>query len=119
MVVVPADVCCGDRIDAVVIPEMGDQAIGDGLVEQARLNIFEVGECLGISLPGFLRVATDDLLVTALPGHEQASSVHPRPPATRCQELACDKNNREGNVPFANGTPTGADVPQLGDRSAP
>jgi hypothetical protein len=28
-------------------------------------------------------------------------------------------NNREGIIPFATGTPTGADVPRLGDRSAP
>jgi len=27
--------------------------------------------------------------------------------------------NREGSIPFAIGTPTGADIPWLGDRSAP
>ncbi len=32
---------------------------------------------------------------------------------------ALDIDNREGSFPFLNGIPTGADVPKLGDRSAP
>ncbi len=33
--------------------------------------------------------------------------------------MACERSDREGSIPFAIGTPTGADVPQLGDRPAP
>jgi hypothetical protein len=109
----------GDHVDAVAIPEMGDQAISDGLVEQTRLEALEIGERFGVSLTGFLRVAPDNLLETAVLGHGQASSEHLRSPATRRCEMACDMNNREGSIPFANGTPAGAHVPQLGDRSAP
>jgi hypothetical protein len=90
---------------------MGDQAVGDGRVEDSRLKVFERGERFGVSLTGFVRVAADDFLEAAVLGHEQAPSEHHRPPATQCCEMACDMNNREGSIPFAIGTPTGADVP--------
>jgi hypothetical protein len=109
----------GDRVDAVVIPEMGDQTLTDGLVKHPGLEPFKVGERFGVALTGVVRVAPDNLLETAVLGHGQASSFHPRPPVTRVLRDGLDIDNREGNFPFANGTPTGADVPQLGDRSAP
>ena len=68
-----------DGVDAVVIPEMGDQTLSDGLVRHPGLEPFKIGERLGVALTGFLSVAADDLLETAVPGHGQASSLHLRP----------------------------------------
>jgi hypothetical protein len=52
----------GDRVDAVVIPEMGDQTLTDGLVKHPGLEPFEVGERVGVALTCFLAVAADDFL---------------------------------------------------------
>src|SRR3954447_2941001 len=41
----------------------------------------------------------DNLLETAVLGHRQASRRHHRPPATRCSEMACGVDNREGESP--------------------
>src|SRR5580704_3513808 len=73
----------GDRVNAVVIPEMGDQTLTDGLVKHPGLEPFKVGERFGVALTGVVRVAPYNLLETAVLGHRQASSFHPRPPATR------------------------------------
>jgi hypothetical protein len=61
----------GDGVDAVVIPEMGDQPLTDGLVKHPGLEPFEVGERLGVALTRFLGVATDDLLEAAVFGHNK------------------------------------------------
>ncbi len=45
----------GDRVDAVVIPEMGDQTLTGGLVKHPGLEPFKVGERLGVALTRFLQ----------------------------------------------------------------
>src|SRR6476646_9408512 len=40
-------------------------------------------------------------------------------PQRRGVEMACDSSRPRGPLPFADGTPAGAEVPRLGDRSAP
>jgi hypothetical protein len=74
----------------VVIPEMGEQVLGDGLVEHPRADALEIGQRLGVALVGVLRVAPDRLLETAVLGHGQASLYTFAPPAARCWEMACD-----------------------------
>jgi hypothetical protein len=106
-------------VDAVVIPDMREQVLSGGLVDHPIVETLEIGKRLGVALPGCLGVTPDNLLETAVPGNEQASSIHPCPPATRCRKMACNGNDREGRFPFANGTPAGVDAPRLGDRLAP
>jgi hypothetical protein len=64
----------GDRVDAVVLPEMGEQALSHGLVEYPRTEALEIGERFGVALTGVLCVTPDNLLETAVLGHGQASS---------------------------------------------
>ena len=99
VVVMPAGLRRGDGVDAIVIPDMGEQALGGRLMEQPRIEALEIGERFRVALTSVLRVAPDHLLETAVLGHGQASSLHPRPPATRCLEMACDIDDREGNSP--------------------
>ena len=108
-----------DRVDTVAITEMGEKSLSIGLVVHSRTETLEIGQCLGVALPRLLGVAPDNLLEAGVFGHEQASPWHPRPPATWCWKMACDIDDREGGSPSPNGTPTGAGVPQLGDRSPP
>jgi hypothetical protein len=83
VIMVVAGLRRGDRIDAVMILEMGVHTLTDRLVKHPGLELFKVGERFGIALTRFLSVAAGDLLETAVLGHGQASSLHPRPPATR------------------------------------
>jgi hypothetical protein len=53
---------------------VGEQPLGNGLVVHARTDIDEISQRLGVALPGFFGVATDNLLETGIPGHGQASS---------------------------------------------
>jgi hypothetical protein len=68
---VPTGLRRGDRVDAVVITEMGDQTITDGLVEHSGLEPFKVGEGLAVALTRLLGVAADDLLEAAVFGHNK------------------------------------------------
>src|SRR5579862_7533769 len=88
VVIVPAGLGRGDGVDFVAIPQMGEQALSRGLVEQPRFETLEISERFGVALAGVVRVAADNLLETAVLGHEQASSLYPRPPATRYLEMA-------------------------------
>ena len=83
VVVVQAGLRRRDGVNAVVFPQMGEEALSGGLVEQPRFEALEIGQRFGVSLAGVMRVASDNLLETAVPGHGQASSIYPRPPATR------------------------------------
>jgi hypothetical protein len=73
-------------VDAVVIPNMREHVLGGGFVDHPIFETLEIDKRLGVALPGCPGVTPDNLIETPVPGHEQASSVHPRPPATRCLE---------------------------------
>jgi hypothetical protein len=59
----------GDCVDAVVIPEMGDQTLTGGLVKHPGLKPFKVCKRLGVALTRVLGVAADDLLKATVVGH--------------------------------------------------
>ena len=61
----------GDRVNAVVIPEMGDKTLSGGLVKHSGLEPFKVGERLGVALTRFLGVAANDLLEAAVFGQNK------------------------------------------------
>jgi hypothetical protein len=69
VIVVLAGFGGGGDFDVVLVLEMGDEVIGDGFVEESVLEALEVGEGFGVVLTGFLGVAADDFLETAVLGH--------------------------------------------------
>ena len=68
---VVTDLRRGDRVDAVVIPEMGDQTFAGGLVKHPGLEPFKVCKRLGVALTRVLGVAADNLLKAAVFGHNK------------------------------------------------
>ncbi len=90
MVVVLAHLRRARRVDAVGLSEVCDQVLGDGRVEHPAVDSLQIGERLGVALVGVLGVAPDNLLETAVFGHEQASLDTPAHPAARYREMACD-----------------------------
>src|SRR5207244_4328674 len=68
--------------------------------EHAGLEALQIGHRLRVALPGLGGVAPYDLLETGVLGHVGKPPLqHPRPPATRCCEMACDIDDREGQSP--------------------
>ena len=63
-----------DRVDAVVIPQMGEQALARRARGACAHRGPEIGQRFGVALTGVLRVVPDDLLETAVLRHGQASS---------------------------------------------
>ena len=61
------------RVNAVAIPEMGQQPLGDGLVVHPRAETLDIRQRFGVALPSLLGVAPDNLLEAGVPGHGQAS----------------------------------------------
>src|SRR5207237_1093517 len=72
--VVHAELGCRDCVDTVVLPDMGEQSVGNGLVVHPRTETLEICERFAVALPGFLGVTPNDLLEAAVLGHGQASS---------------------------------------------
>ena len=50
-----------DSIDAVAIPQVGEQPLGNGLVVHSRTESLEICQRFGVALPGLLGVAADNL----------------------------------------------------------
>jgi hypothetical protein len=71
VVVVLADLRRGDRGYAVVIPEMGEQTLTNGLVKHSCFELFKVGKRLGVAPTRSLGVAADNLLEAAVFGHNK------------------------------------------------
>jgi hypothetical protein len=69
VIVVLAGFGGGGDFDVVLVLEMLNKVIRDGFVEESLLEALKVGEGFGVFLTGFLGVATDDLLETAVLGH--------------------------------------------------
>ena len=62
-----------DRVNAVAIPEMGEQLPRNWLVVHSRAETLEIHQRFGVALPSLLGVAPDNLLAAGILRHGQAS----------------------------------------------
>jgi hypothetical protein len=75
-----------DRVDAVAIPQMGQEPVGRGLVVHPRTETLEIGQCFGVALPSLLGVAPDNLLEAGVLGHESSLPMAPSSPSDAVME---------------------------------
>jgi hypothetical protein len=62
-----------DRVNAVTIPQMGEEPLSCGLVVHSPTEALEIGQRFGVALPSLRGVAPDNLLEAGVLGHRQAS----------------------------------------------
>jgi hypothetical protein len=89
-----------DRVDTVAIPKVDEQPIGVRLVVDAVAQTFEIGQRFGVPLARLLGVPPYDLLEIAVLRHDKPPRRHPRPPVTRCSEMACWHRRPRGLIPL-------------------
>jgi hypothetical protein len=70
-----------DRVDAVAIPQVGEEPVGRGLVVHPRAEALEIRQRFGVALTGLLGVAPDNLLEAGVLGHGQAFPSTPSSPS--------------------------------------
>src|SRR5262249_19769395 len=88
------------------------------LVVHSHTETLEIRQRFGVALPRLLGQAPDSLLEPAVLVHDNPPMTPPVPQRRGVERWPVTLTTERAN-PRANGTPTGADAPQLGGRSPP